>query len=146
MKPLPRPTTAAIAIAAISLVLSGCASTSTAVGKPIAAPTKIVIAKGMPVSELIAAIGEPKEITPTNPPQEGFEVWVYEKSATTVTAVTTGMKETPYFNPITGIYSPILEPVIGRSQTTQEETTRFLVAEGKVLAWKVDREQSRTID
>lgn len=130
-----------LAILPLALALAACSTTETSVG-PEAEAANVVIEKGMPVADLVAAIGEPDAVRQVDPPREGFAIWTYEKTQENVTLAATGTTETPYFNPITGVYTPIKDVTYSPQRERVEMVTEFLVGEGVVLSWKQSTNRS----
>ena len=126
-------------------LLGGCESTSTGVGKKLSQPEQVAITKGMDAEELLAALGEPISVEQVDAERPGIEIWTYAKENSQVQLVTTGMRETPYIDPISGVETTIKDPILSPMRTSVEEKTKFLVADGKVVSWKVERDESSYI-
>lgn len=134
---------ASLILGIFAISMSSCSSTSTAVGSEIPAAGPVIIEKGMPAADLIAALGEPDKVKQVDPPREGFEIWVYSQRRQDYDLKVTGYKETPYWNPITGVYTPIKDPVYNGELTTVTRETEFLIGEGVVLTWKDETKADR---
>jgi hypothetical protein len=133
----------ALIVAILALGSTSCSSTGSAVGSEISASGPVIIEKGMPAADLVAALGEPDKVEPVDPPRDGFEIWTYSKRKQDYDLKVTGYKETPYWNPITGVYTPIKDPVYKSEMTTITRETEFLIGEGVVLTWKDETKADR---
>ncbi|EDY82658.1 hypothetical protein VDG1235_2281 [Verrucomicrobiia bacterium DG1235] len=54
------------------------------------------------------------------------------------------MEEIPFFDPITGEYRPMLEPVLTPETSTLIVETQFLVYQDTVVSWKSKGELDKT--
>lgn len=127
----------------LSVLVTGCATTESNLGKEVDRPTEVIITKGMPAADLLAMLGEPKQIRPLDPPRDGFEVWVYSRQSTNVELKVTGTQEIPHVDPLTGMQTFIIDPIYNPESTTIKETTEFLIVNDQVADWKVERESKR---
>lgn len=118
--------------------LYGCNSTEA--GREVSQAPQVPIFKGMAGEDLVAAIGKPDEIKPSKPPVEGMEIWVYRKMSVWHSMVVSGTKETPFFDPITGQYRPIMDEEFSKETRRYTEETQFLIVDGVMTAWKVLRD------
>lgn len=130
------------ALVATLLASSGCTTTGVGSGNVNTALEPVHIEKGMSAEDLLAAIGEPNEIRAATPAVEGTEIWVYRKVNENVALVLSGTVETPGFNPITGLPSPTIDNVYTPETSRYKEETLFLMVNGVMTAWKVQREES----
>ncbi len=101
-----------------------------------------MIEVGMPVEALVELIGEPDSVRPYgNEEVEGVELWIYEQKDSDTEMVSTDMEERLYIDPITGEERTVFENIMSPEVTVRSTTTIFLIAEGAVRAWKVEREE-----
>lgn len=132
---------AAIASVFAGFLFGGCSTTESAAGKEVA-EAPVAIEKGMSGADLVAALGEPDFVRPAEPPVDGTEIWVYRKRNVDSTLILSGTKETPYIDPITGQARPIIDNVYSNATTSRVEDTLFLMVDGVMTAWKVERSEN----
>lgn len=127
------------------LFFGGCSTTDTAAGDGRELKAPVEITKGMAAEDLIAVLGEPYEIREATPPTEGTEIWVYRKVAENVSLVVSGTVETPGMD-IGGVQMTITDNVYTPATTRAVEETLFLMVEGVMIAWKVERDHMERLD
>lgn len=135
-----------VVLFAAVVTLVGCSSVTSVPGKKVAAGPEIVIRNGMPASELLELLGEPREVRDIEAPREGFEVWVYYQVANSVEYEAIGTEEIPFFDPITGEYKPVMEPVYSPETSTLTVETQFLIADGFVAGWSRQSDKRKAFD
>ncbi|HYD83119.1 MAG TPA: hypothetical protein VEA63_03685, partial [Opitutus sp.] len=65
------------------------------------------------------------------------EIWVYARTIEgKPRPMTTGTRDVPYVDPLTGAARTIKEPVYGYEQTTITEETELLMLDGALVQWK----------
>lgn len=131
------PKSLVLVAAVVAIFLTGCSTTEEGSSKQVS------IFNGMAVEDLIAEIGEPTSVKPTDPVSEDSEIWLYVKKYSHMEYKVTGVKETPYFDPITGESRPIIDPIYESESTRFIKITQFLVLDGKVAGWKIHRTSDR---
>lgn len=139
----------ALGLLAGAFAAGGCESASSTLageGRKITQDSPVEVTKGMPAADLLAELGEPDEIRPAEPAVEGAEVWVYRRNASNVDMKITGTKETPHYDPITGAYQPIIDPIYQAQTSTVREEIVILMVEGAVEAWKVNRRADKNFN
>lgn len=114
----------------------GCSSVTSVPGKKVVSAGEILIENGMPASELIELLGEPEEVRDIEAPREGFEVWVYTQVVKSTEYGAPDTEEIPFFDPLTGVYKPIVQAVFSPETSTVTVETQFLIADGFVVGWK----------
>ncbi|MBC2607043.1 hypothetical protein [Pelagicoccus albus] len=136
---------AAVFLIGLSFVMAACDTTgaSGAAGKSVEEP--VVITKGMEASDLLSVLGEPFEIRPASPEVEGTEIWVYRKVDENVQMVVSGTVETPGMD-IGGVPMTITDAVYTPATTRTVEETLFLIVDGVLVAWKVQRDVLERLD
>lgn len=116
-------------------LLAGCA-TPAAPG-PSAASGLAALQKGLTFDQLRALWGEPTETRPFRDGADNTVVWIYRRPVKTSDwPVATTVEEVPYFDPLTGVYTPIKDPhtTLARSEVTQVIELVFI--DGQLAAWK----------
>lgn len=124
----------------VGTFLTGCNSTEEGMRSR---SKQVSIFNGMAVEDLIAEIGEPTAVKPTDPASADSEIWLYVNKHTSVEYKATRTQLTPFFDPLTGEYTPITEPVYSPESTRVIKITYFLVIDGKVAGWKIHRAADR---
>lgn len=130
---------------AMGLVAMAIISACTTTENGSAAEAPFVVVKGMETDVLVDGLGDPDEVIPYSEELENFELWIYKKEITTSKMVSTEMKEIPFVDPVTGHEGTELQNVISPEITVTKKRTIFLVAEGKVVAWKVEQKDNSSI-
>lgn len=133
-------------LVSLAVLIGGCSSTTSTTATNAGSSLVTSIYKGMPASDLLELLSEPTEVRYVDPPREGFEIWVYGRSMKHVEyrAVTTEL--IPFYDPLTGEYKPMREPVMRPETTAYTAETQFLIADGTVVSWKSNRNRTRDYD
>lgn len=121
-------------------VFFGCVSV-----EDTASSGSFLVEKGMALEELVAGLGGPDQVLPHPDGVEGVELWVYLSERANTKMVSTDMKEVPFVDPVTGYQGVVLENVMSPEVTYSQTKTIFLVANGKVEAWKVQNKDKNAL-
>ena len=126
MKPLPL----LPLIATLSLLLPSCASRSASRLGAEVEPGPVLVEKGMPAADLLAALGEPEDIASPDAANDKVEVWRYRQARFTVEDRTAEAMEQA------GLTSAGIMGAPLRMTQRSEVITEFLIVEGVVVSWK----------
>lgn len=100
------------------------------------APAALQLAFGMSAAQVERAAGRPDEILDTQFNGVPAETWVYIRSGKpTLHAVTTGTRDVPYVDPITGRDLVRQEPIIGYATVTRSVEIRLLMYRDSLVSW-----------
>ncbi|HYC71432.1 MAG TPA: hypothetical protein VEB66_09520 [Opitutaceae bacterium] len=119
----------------LGALLAGCAG-------PRAAPPEVAtglaaLEKGLTFEQLRARWGEPTAARPLRHGAEDAVVWIYRRPVKTSDApVATTVEEVPYFDPLTGVYTPILDPHHTLATTQVTQVIELVFIDGQLAAWK----------
>ena len=104
--------------------------------KPV--PIKDVpITTGMTPAQIEQVLGKPAEIRPMHAGEHDAEVWIYLRQGDPVVRqVTTGMREVPYVDPLTGVQKTLSEPIYAYVTETPRLELRLLVFQGSLVHWR----------
>jgi hypothetical protein len=119
----------------LAALLAGCASPSA----PTAAPATGLAAlqKGLTFDQLRAMWGNPTETRPFRDGANNSVVWVYRRPVKTSDwPVATTVEEVPYFDPLTGVYTPIKDPHTTLARTEVTQVIELVFVDGQLAAWK----------
>lgn len=133
------------ALSLVALLLGqGCQSAQSQGQGRQASKEPAIITQGMSVEEVRSLLGEPDRIYPFENDQVEADVWVYRRTKdSSVRMVQTGTQELPYWDPITGVYRPINDPILRPEVSKVTEITEFLIIDGEVVSWRRKHEQDR---
>ena len=115
-------------------LLAGCQSTDA----PAAPRTGLAaLARGQTPDEVRALWGEPTETRPLAPDAPNAVVWVYRRLIkASDSPVATTVEEVPYFDPLTGVYTPIKDPHYTLATSELTQTIELVFVDGRLSAWK----------
>lgn len=132
---------AASVVTAVSFALSGCDTTSS-----VSQPPPVTITKGMPVTSLVELLGEPDSKEPYKEDLDNVELWVYTREDVNTDMISTDLEEQLYIDPISGAERTVYNNVMSPETRTTETRTLFLIVEGKVQAWKVEKSEQAIVN
>lgn len=116
-------------------MLGGCANPSDS--GPAAATGLAALEKGLTFGQLRALWGEPTSTRPFREDTANAIVWVYRRPVKTSDwPVATTVEEVPYFDPLTGVYTPIKDPHQTLARTEVTQVIELIFIDGKLAAWK----------
>lgn len=130
-------------LAAGTAWLCGCQSGTNQLTETAVAATVLDIQKGSPSEDLIALLGEPKQVTQIEHESGTIEVWSYELTRSQTSMVAYETQEIPFVNPLTGIQVMVSEPLYKAETTTVSDAIDVYLLEDHVIGWKVSREEDR---
>lgn len=123
-------------LALAGLVLAGCATGPV----PPTAPARAGLAaltKGLTPDEVRALWGEPTTTRPLAAGTDNAVVWVYRRQLKTSDfPVATTVEEVPYFDPLTGVYTPIHDPAYTLATSELTQTIELVFVDDRLSAWK----------
>lgn len=128
-----------------ALAATGCTSSTTpsstvAASGPapaaMSAPAGVYLAVGMSAAQVEQVAGSPEEVQTTEINGAPAEIWVYTRSGHPVLReVTTGTREVPYVDPISGRELVRQEPIIGYATVTPSIEVRLVLFRGALISW-----------
>jgi hypothetical protein len=143
-------------VASLTLLLAGCSSASVTDARPAGATQSggpqngvsdqalAALQKGMTTEQVRNLLGQPAEIKPFKTGEIGAYVWTYRRSLNSgVRQVTTGMREVPYIDPLTGATRTMREPVYSNEIIVIHETVELLMFQDRLAEWKRSRTNER---
>lgn len=128
-----------LTIIALAFSLFGCETTTQTEEEAV------TLTKGMTTDEIVAAMGDPIEIIPTNIYQGRGEAWTFKKIITTTSQTASHTIEIPYIDPITQERKIINEPVLEMHATKHRFLTTLYVLDGKLIGWKQTKNTNNSI-
>lgn len=113
-------------------LLAGCQNATTSPDRP----TVAALSPGLTLDEVRALWGEPTETRPLSG-AENAVVWIYRRLIkSSDSPVATTVEEVPYFDPLTGVYTPIKDPHYTLATTELTQTIELVFVDGRLGAWK----------
>lgn len=114
-------------------LLAACSTSSSSKVAPAPViPLLQALGMGATEAQVRETWGEPKSIRPF---RDKGVIWTYEVTLRTVQRpVAATMVEVPYFDPITGAYTPVKGPSMTPQTTTYIQTVELLLIDGKLAA------------
>ncbi len=135
----------ASAPAAVADTSSATASTDSTIKKPRVIvvdtpppppPEGIPLRLGLRRSEIKTILGRPTAVRPMESGDGKAEVWVYDRPVkTAVRPVSTGMRDVPWVDPITGEMRMLQEPIIEYETESRRVELRLLMFHGHLINW-----------
>lgn len=102
----------------------------------VSAPAGLPLAVGMNSAQVEQVAGSPDEVQTTEINGAPAEIWVYTRSGNPVLReVTTGTREVPYVDPISGRDLVRQEPIIGYATVTPSIEVRLVLFRGALISW-----------
>ncbi len=145
------PMLAALLVAGCSSLSPSAATSATATAKTPSAPEidsdnpVRLLKKGLTGAQVTALLGAPAAVKPQKAEGVAAEIWTYTRSTRAgARQVSTGTRDVPYVDPITGVMRNLQEPIFEMQATYVIETTELLMLSGVLAEWKqqvrVDRQ------
>lgn len=119
----------------LGALLAGCGTRPDS--RPATATGLAALEKGLTFDQLRARWGEPTETRPFRADTPNAIVWVYRRPVKTSDwPVATTVEEVPYFDPLTGVYTPIKDPHQTLARTEVTQIIELIFVDGRLAAWK----------
>lgn len=125
---------AAILFALVSFAISGCETTGST---ERTAEKPGTVSKGMSEAEVIAILGEPREIEEVKEAGVVAQIWRYEKQVVLSSTIeSNGEQERSYIDHKTGSLVTVREPIYRNESVKGTVVAELLMVDGKVVALK----------
>lgn len=125
----------AFCVVLVVALLAGCGTPTGS--RPATATGLAALEKGLTFDQLRALWGEPTSTRPFREDSPNAIVWVYRRPVKTSDwPVATTVEEVPYFDPLTGVYTPIKDPHQTLARTEITQVIELIFIDGKLAAWK----------
>lgn len=139
-----RPPLRFLSLATLALLaLAGCASGPTAASRDANPFARLAL--GMTVDEVRTLVGAPRSIRPDPAGGAGDEFWHYRRKQDEMSRqVSTGTRDVPAVNPLTGEQIIIQEPVMGNESAILYLDVELKIINGRLMSIHVSRNLERT--
>lgn len=99
-------------------------------------PEGVPLRLGLRRAEIRELLGRPSAVRPMESGDGKAEVWVYDRPVqTSVRAVSTGMRDEPWVDPITGEMRMLKVPILEYETESRHVELRLLMFHGRLINW-----------